>query len=185
MSRAHRHFIELIELINVFDYKSLELIVERLRQAVAQDASIFIGGNGGSATIALHYATDWTKGVFEKNGKGLRTFPLSANPGLTSAISNDVNFESSLSFQLQTLGKEGDLVVLISSSGNSPNIIAAANKARTLGMSIIGISGFGHSKLVQLSDHSLTIDSTNTQLVEDMHAVIGHLIYLSLIEKKL
>ncbi len=183
MSRARRHLFELTELINVFDYKSFELIVQKLKQAAEQDASIFIGGNGGSATIALHYATDWTKGVYENNGKGLRTFPLSANPALTTAISNDINFESSLSFQLQTLGKEGDLVVLISSSGNSSNIIAAAKKARTLGMSIIGISGFGNSKLVQLSDYSLTIDSTNMQLVEDMHAVIGHLIYLTLIEK--
>jgi D-sedoheptulose 7-phosphate isomerase len=182
LSIARDHFKELINSIEFFDHDSFDLIVKRLRIAMEQDVSIFIGGNGGSATIALHYATDWTKGILEKKGKGLRTFPLSANPGLATAISNDINFESSLSFQLQALGKKDDIAVLISSSGNSENIIKAANKARSLGMPVIGISGFGNSKLVKISDYSLTIDSTNMQLIEDLHGIIGHLIYLSLIE---
>jgi D-sedoheptulose 7-phosphate isomerase len=182
LSIAKNHFNELIKLIDLFDYDAIEMIAQRLKLAMEQEASIFVGGNGGSATIALHYATDWTKGVFEKKGKGLRTFPLNANPGLNTAIANDISYESSLSFQLQALGKKDDLVVLVSSSGNSKNIIDAAIVARKLRMPIIGISGFGDSNLVKLSDYSFTINSTNMQLIEDLHGIIGHLIYLSLIE---
>jgi D-sedoheptulose 7-phosphate isomerase len=182
LSIAGDHFKELIKLIDLFDHDSFELVAQRLKLAVEQETSIFIGGNGGSATIALHYATDWTKGVLEKKGKCLRVFPLNANPGLTTAIANDIDFESSLSFQLQALGKKDDIVVLVSSSGNSTNIVNAAVMARKIGMPVIGISGFDESKLVQLSDFSLTINSTNMQLIEDLHGIIGHLIYLFLIE---
>jgi len=182
LSIARNHFKELIKLIDFFDHEAFELVAKRLKLAAEQEVSIFIGGNGGSETIALHYATDWTKGVLEKKGKCLRAIPLNANPGLTTAIANDIDFESSLSFQLQALGKKGDIVVLVSSSGNSKNIVNAAVKARALGMPVIGISGFSESKLVQLSDYSITVNSTNMQLIEDLHGIIGHLVYLFLIE---
>lgn len=173
---------QLAKFLDNFDHISFDLIVGKLIDAKSEGASVFIAGNGGSATIALHYATDWTKGIFEKTGKGLRVFPLVGNPGLTTAISNDINFEESIAFQLETLGKPGDLIVLISSSGKSANIIEAAKKAKDVGIFVIGISGFGKSDLVLHSDLYISIDSENMQLIEDLHSIIGHLVYLSLTE---
>jgi D-sedoheptulose 7-phosphate isomerase len=138
---------------------------------------VYIGGNGGSATIAQHFATDWTKGLFEKTGKALKSFALNSNIGLASAVSNDLGNTSMFDLPLRALAKTDDLLVLISSSGSSENILRAADFAKSIGMKTIGLSGFGDSVLSKICDVSIKVNSTNMQIIEDTHSVFGHLVF--------
>ena len=147
--------------------KSLGLITD----AYEMGSSVFIGGNGGSATMALHFATDWSKGLYETTGKGLKAISLNSNVGINTAIANDLNYSETLSLPLELLGRKGDLLILISSSGTSVNIIKAAKTAKKMGIKVIGISGFGITPLIDCSDVGLTISSTDIQVIEDCHYI--------------
>ncbi len=131
---------------------------------------IFVGGNGGSAAISNHLCCDFMK------GGGLEVMSLSCNTPLITAIANDLGYERSISFQLERLLNPGDIVLLISSSGNSPNIIEAAKVAKSRGAWIIGLTGFSGGKLKELADTSLHIPIDNYGIVEDCHQSIMHII---------
>lgn len=132
---------------------------------------IFVGGNGGSSAISDHLTCDFEKGT------GLQTQSLVGRVALLTAIANDMGYEKVFSHQLE-LAKinRGDLIILISSSGNSPNIVAAAEYAKSIGTPIIGLSGFTGGALASLSDVSLHVDVKNYGVVEDAHQTIMHVL---------
>ena len=164
---------------HIQELNSLELLksLELISDAYERKSSVYIGANGGSATMALHFATDWSKGLYESTGKGLKAMSLNSNVGINTAIANDRNYSETLSLPLEILGQKGDLLILISSSGISANIIKAAKTAREMGIQVIGISGFGITPLIDLSDVGLTINSTDMQVIEDCHSIFGHIVY--------
>ena len=138
--------------------------------------NIFTIGNGASASIAQHWACDYTKGC--KNG-GLRprVISLAANIPLMTAIANDISFDDVYSFQLDALGQEGDVLVAISSSGNSPNVVKAIETAKSLKIKTIALTGFSpNNKCTQLADISLHVDIQEYEAAEDVHQAIMHMI---------
>lgn len=174
---------ELIKSVDeLFSNPNLRIALSMLHDAHRDDRQVFTMGNGGSASIAQHFSVDWTKGVFELTGKSLRTSCLSSNFPLHSAASNDTSFANAYSLLLEAVGKIGDVAVIVSSSGESANMLNAANKAREIGIKTICLSGFGNSQLGALGDINIKISSRDMQVIEDVHGLFGHYILKSFIE---
>jgi len=159
---------------------AVERIVPILLRARTEDRTIFFFGNGGSASTASHFVTDIAKvaGGTEGRGKGRRFRCISLNdntPGVT-AWANDVGYAEIFSGQLKALGEKGDVVVAISGSGNSPNVLEGVRTARTMGLTTIGLTGMGGGKLKDLVDVPLVVPSNSMQHTEDTHLIVLHLL---------
>lgn len=151
-------------------------IVEIILDAYTKGKSIFILGNGGSASTASHFAFDLCKGTAIEGKPRLKAISLTDNVALMTAISNDIDFASIFKEQLVTLLSEGDVAICISASGNSPNVLEAAKYASSKGGLVIGFIGFGGGKLKDLVDKKIVFSSEDYGQVEDAHMVLAHLI---------
>lgn len=151
---------------------AMDLLTETLRAG----RRIYVCGNGGSAAIADHLCCDWTKGTIVSGQPVLKTHSLVANTALLTALSNDFGFENSFSTQIEMFGASGDVLVAISSSGESGNIIKAVEAARSRGMKVLGLSGFSGGKLAQTADVCLHAPFDNYGLVEDCHQILMHVL---------
>ena len=167
---------ELHAALRTIDPASLAAAAALLNDAHDRDAAVFACGNGGSASIANHLQCDHVKGV--GNGTELRTrvFSLSANIELFSAIANDNGYEHVFSDQLASVARPGDLLITVSSSGRSPNIVRALEWAAAHDMATIAMSGFSGGRSRELADVSIHVDSSNYGVVEDAHQVCMHLL---------
>jgi D-sedoheptulose 7-phosphate isomerase/D-glycero-D-manno-heptose 1,7-bisphosphate phosphatase len=162
--------------LSCYDHKVVDKAFNLISKQHSRGGWVFLAGNGGSQSIVEHFATDWSKGIYQVTGKAVKTFVLNSSASFTSAVSNDISFEESISFPLSMLGNSSDLLVLVSSSGKSPNIIKAYELAKDLGIETIALSGFGsESKLLDASV-SINVNSKDYQVIEDVHAVFGHLV---------
>lgn len=138
--------------------------------------NIYTIGNGASAAIAQHWACDYTKGC-RSGGIRPRVISLAANIPLMTAISNDISYEDVYAFQVNALGQEGDVLVAISSSGNSPNVVAAIKEAKKLKVKTIALTGFSpDNECAKLADISLHVDCDEYEATEDVHQAIMHMI---------
>ena len=137
---------------------------------------VFLGGNGGSQSIVEHFATDWNKGIFEATGVPLKSFVMNGSSSTLTALSNDQHYNFTLSNILTSHGTTNDLVVLVSTSGTSQNIVNAYNKAKEIGIDIITLSGFGAKSMINNATVSINVDCFDYQVVEDVHSIFGHLI---------
>jgi D-sedoheptulose 7-phosphate isomerase len=142
--------------------------------AVSENRHIFVAGNGGSAAIADHLCCDWTKGTHSAELPPLRTQSLVSNVAMLTAVANDFGYDTVFSRQLGMLGRAGDVLLLISSSGNSPNIVAAMDTAKAMGITTIGLTGFTGGALAKRADVSLHVPFSNYGLVEDCHQMLMH-----------
>jgi len=152
-------------------------ILKILKDSIKNNQIIFVAGNGGSAAIALHFVCDFSKGAnqdWSKNFKRYKAICLSSNLGYLTAIANDAHYDEVFEQQLINLASPKDILILISSSGNSPNIIRAAEYAKRLGMIVIGVTGFEGGKLKRLSDYSAHLDYNSYEIAEDIHTIFGH-----------
>jgi phosphoheptose isomerase len=137
---------------------------------------VYICGNGGSAAMAQHFATDWSKGLFQLHGIALKAICLNTNSSLISAISNDISYSHSFSTQIQMFAETNDVLILISSSGESENIIEAAIAARNKNMKVLTLTGNNpHPDLVKNSNSILKVQSDDIQIIEDTHNTFGHI----------
>lgn len=162
--------------IRTVDTDELDRARMLIEEASRKGNRIFAVGNGGSAAIADHLCCDWTKGTHCEGHPTVQSFSLTSNVALYSAIANDYGFEKVFSTQVQFFGKPGDVLVAISSSGNSENIVAAVEHAHTLGMSTIGLSGFKGGRLKDTAQISLYIPAQNYGVVEDAHQALMHIL---------
>ncbi len=148
-----------------------------LVDARAREALVCVAGNGGSATTASHMVTDlmFGRGLPEP---GLRVVGLADNQAVLTATGNDVSFDEVFARQVRRLARPGDVVILVSASGGSPNIIRAAEEARSLGVTVIGLTGFDGGRLAGLSDVSIHVPSEPGAYgpVEDVHLIINHML---------
>ena len=142
--------------------------------AVNENRRVFVAGNGGSAAIADHLCCDWTKGCHNPELAPLRTHSLASNVAMLTAIANDFGYDAVFSRQLEMLGSAGDVLLLISSSGNSPNIVAAVDTAKAMGIVTVGLTGFSGGVLAARADVSLHVPYENYGLVEDCHQMLMH-----------
>lgn len=154
----------------------LQAAVDLLHQTLKSGKRIYVCGNGGSAAIADHLCCDWTKGTKIAGQPVLKTHSLVSNSALLTALANDYGFEETFSSQVDFFGESGDVLVAISSSGNSPNIIKGVAAAQAHGMKVIGLSGFSGGKLAQMANVNLHAPFDNYGLVEDCHQVLMHVL---------
>jgi len=161
------------------DRGMLRQIVELFQQARDAGRQILVVGNGGSASTASHLACDLGKGTVDFSNpdfKRFRVLSLADNTALITAIGNDLSYEDVFVEQLRMVLRAGDVVVFISASGNSPNLVRAAEYARASGATTIGLLGFGGGKLRGMVDHPLVVSSRNYGISEDFHASVQHVL---------
>lgn len=159
-----------------FDLAALGRAALAVSQAYSADKQIFTAGNGGSASLAVHLAADFGKNVAGPEDKQPRILSLCCNSSTITALGNDCGYENIFSHQLRNFLNPGDLVVLISSSGNSPNVIRAAEYAHAHGATVLGMTGFSGGRLKESSDISLHVPCNIYELVEDAHSFFCHAI---------
>lgn len=147
---------------------------ETLLNAFNAKKFIWVAGNGGNFANSLHFATDWSKGLFVSVGQASLVRALGDNVATYSAFSNDNGFEFQVSEQLKMLSSPGDVAVLLTAGGGSLNIIRAAETARNLGLTVLGLTGGNGMQHKELFDIHIHVDSNNIQIVEDIHAMFGH-----------
>lgn len=157
------------------DADALNRTLAVISSAANNGRNIYVIGNGGSAAIADHLCCDFTKGTHTSTHPSLRAHSMCANGSLYSAIANDFSFEEVFSKQIEFFGSKGDVLIAISSSGNSANIIRGVQAAQTAGMIVIGLSGFNGGKLSKIADISLQIPVNNYGIVEDCHQSLMHI----------
>jgi D-sedoheptulose 7-phosphate isomerase len=161
--------------INSFQ-KGIDMVAETYKKG----KKIITCGNGGSASTASHYITDWNKMVNLHTGKKFRGISLCDNVGLITAYANDLSYEDVFSGQIKALMDEGDLLVAISGSGNSPNVLKAAHIARQEGGITLAVTGYDGGKLMDICDHTVLVPSFDMQLCEDVHLMFGHMVMKTL-----
>jgi D-sedoheptulose 7-phosphate isomerase/D-glycero-D-manno-heptose 1,7-bisphosphate phosphatase len=172
-----RHYAdEISRALSTVDLGEIDRAAKMLNAAYDRDAAVFACGNGGSASIANHLQCDHVKGV--RTGTDLRTrvTSLSTNVEILSAIANDVGYESVFEFQLESHARPGDLLVAVSSSGRSPNIVRALEWAAAHGLHSIALTGFDGEPARGLAQASIHVQSHNYGVVEDAHQACMHLL---------
>ena len=175
----HRAVInELSELEN-----EIKRIVEICVKSLSRGKTIFWAGNGGSASDAQHLAAELV-GRFEKDRPAIASIALTTDTSILTAVGNDYGFESVFSRQIEALGRQGDVLVAISTSGNSPNIVKAAQAAKERGVVTIGLLGKTGGVLQDSVDHALVVPSNNTARIQEAHILIGHIL-CQLVEESL
>jgi D-sedoheptulose 7-phosphate isomerase len=159
------------------DFGQVELILLRARD---EGRTIFIVGNGGSAATASHMANDLNKGAAVPGQRRFRAFALTDNVPLITAWANDTRYQEIFVEQMANFLQPGDVLIAISGSGNSPNIIAAVEWARREGAVTIGLTGGSGGRLRLLTDCCLVAPSSQMEQIEDMHLVLSHALCVSL-----
>jgi D-sedoheptulose 7-phosphate isomerase len=175
---------------NVLDrlpWEAVDQVVQAMEEVHQRRGQIFVIGNGGSAATASHMMNDLCKGTLGHKGDApwprFRVIALTDNVSLMTAWANDTDYNHSFSEPLKNLAQRGDLLVAISASGNSPNIVAAVEAAKQMGVKVIGLTGFGGGKLAKLADVSFVVSSSEYGPVEDAHMILDHILTGYLYEK--
>lgn len=157
-------------------------IIDKLRRALKEDRQIFVFGNGGSAANSSHFATDLGKGASDKVGARFRCLSLNDNVSWMTALGNDYAYEDIFVRQLMNYGRAGDIVLALSVSGNSPNVVRAVEWARNNGLHTIALVGAKRGKLAELAEQVIVINSTHFGRVEDSHMGICHMLCYAFME---
>lgn len=169
-----RYFSELHDAIGEIPSDKVEKVVQHIYRAYQENKQVFILGNGGSASTASHFCCDLGKGAVVDGKPRLRVMSLNDNMALLSAYANDCGYESIFVEQMKNLVQEGDVVICITASGNSPNVVKAIEFANELGTTTIGFLGFGGGKARDLVTEHVTIENHNYGQVEDVHMFLSH-----------
>lgn len=180
MDFTSEYFEELKKIFDNIDKKSIEEITDIIYKAYVNDRTIFILGNGGSASTASHFACDLGKGtlsrVYDHNEKRFRVVSLTDNVAVLTAYANDLSFDDIFLQQLRNLVHRGDVVIAITGSGNSKNVIKAVKYARDCGAITIGLLGFDGGKVKKFLDKYVIVPSNHYGRIEDVHLILEHMI---------
>ena len=161
----------------------IETITTKIIKAFKDGNKLLLCGNGGSASDAQHIAAELS-GRFIKERKPLYAEALHVNSSYMTAVSNDYGFESTYSRMLEAIGKKGDVLIALSTSGNSENVVNAVKMANSLEMLSVGMSGATGGKIKELCQHNIIISSSNTARIQEAHIIVGH-IFCQIMEEKL
>lgn len=172
-----REYIQLEkETLDKLDIEAISDAMNLIVETYKNKKNIYIFGNGGSSATASHYQNDFNKGISEYVENKFRFVCLNDNVATLMAIANDIGFDEVFRFQLKGKLEEGDIVIAISGSGNSKNVINAVEYAKEKGNKIIGMTGYDGGRLKELSDFSLHADVMSMQVAEDIHMIFDHMI---------
>lgn len=169
----------LISAIDDFFDQPISEAIELIQNTLNSGNSIFIAGNGGSAAMSDHFATDWSKGIYQSTKKACKVRSLTSNSSLNTAIANDLGYMNVITEQLKLFAEPQDLLVLISSSGNSENIVSAMDFANQLKVRTIILTSTLSRRIKDFSGVKLIVSSSDIQIIEDVHNLFGHLVLKS------
>ncbi len=176
MTFTEEYLADLKKCLSELSAREIEEVAGIMLDAYRKNKRIFIMGNGGSATTAMHFARDLQIGTAVEGKPRIRTACLADNVAFITAIGNDINYESIFKEQLIGQIEKGDVIIGISASGNSPNVLQAIDYANKNGAITIGFIGFGGGKLKDMARKSLVLSMKKYQQVEDIHMVLAHII---------
>lgn len=162
--------------IESLDLNEVTNAINLIKETVNNGKRIAVCGNGGSAMAASHYITDWNKMVHLHTGTRFNGICLSDNIGLVTAYSNDMSYGDIFSEQVKNLLDEGDLLITLTGSGNSENVVRATNVANKMRINTLTICGYDGGEIKKVSKHCVWIRSMDMQLCEDAQTVFGHMV---------
>ena len=154
----------------------VEALAQAMRAAWRDGGRVFLCGNGGSAANANHLANDFTCGIEPSKSAGIRAISLSANVGVMTALANDISYDHIYASQLRLQAQAGDVLVALSGSGNSPNVVMALEAGRELGLRTFALLGYSGGKCKTLADKAIHLPLDDMQIAEDMQLIIGHMV---------
>jgi D-sedoheptulose 7-phosphate isomerase len=167
---------DLIQAVNQIDLEKVNQAIEWFKQARAEGRTIFVCGNGGSASTASHFACDIVKGASYNRDARFRIMALTDSLPTMTAYSNDVSYECVFCEQLKNFAQPGDLAMAISGSGNSPNVLRAVDYANSLGCKTIGLTGRDGGKLGPMAKLNIQVPVPHMGRIEDAHMIVCHMI---------
>lgn len=170
-----RYIQKEINALQNLDLEALNDAMGAIMEAWGKDATIYTMGNGGSAATASHMVCDFNKGISSEIGRKFRLQCLNDNTSIVVAIANDISYDEVFSYQLKDILTKDDLIIAISGSGNSKNIIKAVEYAREVGSKIIGITGYSGGKLMDMADYKMHVAIDDMQITEDLHMMFDHM----------
>ncbi len=162
------------------DEQAFQAAIDLVNAAFQAGKQIITCGNGGSAYAASHYITDWNKMVTLATGRKFRGISLCDNLGMVTAFANDVAYDEIFAGQLKAILDKDDLVIAISGSGNSPNVVKAIEYANQAGAKTLAVVGYDGGQLMRIAKHSVWVPSFDMQLCEDVHLMFGHMVMKTL-----
>ena len=174
---SRRYIRYLSSVLNEIDHEAVAILISTLLEARSGGATIFFIGNGGSAATASHFANDLAIGT-NSYEKPFRAISLTDNNAILTALGNDFGYDSIFVRQLRILGRPGDVLVGISASGNSPNLLKAFNYAKEIGIKTVALTAFDGGKLKQIADEGIHVPTGPKEYgpAEDAHMMLDHLI---------
>jgi D-sedoheptulose 7-phosphate isomerase len=158
------------------DWSSVTSLSEDMLRCWKEKRQIFLCGNGGSAGNAIHLANDFLYGISKKIGGGLKVQALSANSAVMTCLANDVGYHSIFSEQLAVQAQAGDLLIALSGSGNSPNIVSVIEQAKVMNVKSYAILGFTGGRCKELADVPIHFAVNDMQIAEDLQLIVGHMV---------
>lgn len=173
------HISEVRSVLDQIPIDAIQRVVALILEAYIRGGHVYVVGNGGSATNATHFACDLSKATIVEGRARLRVTSLTDNVALLTAWANDSSYEKVFSEQLMNLLNRGDIVIAISASGNSPNVVSAIRAARLMGAATVGLVGFTGGRVLELADVAIHVPSQDYGVVEDCHSVLEHAITVS------
>jgi D-sedoheptulose 7-phosphate isomerase len=178
ITESQDYFGQLSLVLASMPHAKVEQVADKLFDAWLQGDKVFVFGNGGSAALASHFATDLGKGTTSHSSSlRMKVMSLTDNVPLMTAWANDTSYDQVFAEQLRNFAEAGDIAFAISGSGNSPNVIEGLQAARAAGAFTIGLGGFQGGKMKSLCDLCIVIPSDNMQIIEDLHTSISHAVY--------
>ncbi|MEA4897126.1 MAG: SIS domain-containing protein [Christensenellaceae bacterium] len=167
---------ELIDAMNSIDPAEFQKFIDILLDVYRHDRQVFIAGNGGSAATANHFVCDFGKNAVKGDRRRFRILSVCDNIEKITALGNDISFDEIFRFQLGNLMREGDVLIVISASGNSPDLVNACSFAKEHGAKVVALSGFGGGKICDGASASLITDMRSYERIEDLHLILMHLV---------
>ena len=162
--------------LSAANWSGVSLLANDILKCWRERRQVFLCGNGGSAGNAIHLANDFLYGVAKETGKGIKAHALSANSAVLTCLANDVGYEAIYSEQLAVKAEAGDLLIALSGSGNSQNIIRAIEQAKMLDVKTYSIVGFSGGICKEISDVVLHFEVDDMQISEDLQLIVGHML---------
>ena len=164
------------EAVQKINLEKLCLMSDCLWGALQSKRQVFLCGNGGSAANAIHIANDFLYGVSKSSHTAIRVHALTANQSILTCLANDISYDEIFSYQLEALTQKDDILIALSGSGNSPNIIKAIQTAQLIGMKTFAILGYDGGRCLAIAEESIHVPINDMQISEDMQLVVGHMI---------
>jgi len=158
------------------DWSGVALLADDMLKCWQAKNRVFLCGNGGSAGNAIHLANDFLYGVAKRSGAGMKVMALTANSAVMTCLGNDLGYEHVFSEQLAVQAQEGDVLIALSGSGNSPNIVRVIEQAKAMGVKSYAVLGYGGGKCKDMADVAIHFQVEDMQIAEDLQLIVGHML---------